>query len=207
MTQTVVLVPGVGLGGTELAVLAWRLRRSGYQVRIFWTNPWSGNLAAKARALHGMLSEHRIESPYFVAHSFGGLIVLQLLADYPQWAVTRVVTLGSPLRGCGAALRVMRIPGGRWVVGEALASEASAQSLPIPAGCDAGSIAGRFNFLLGLWLCPHKPNDTIVCVDETCHPQLAAHRVLFVSHTSMLVSAQVSAQVLYFLRVGEFLPE
>ena len=204
ITNTIVLVPGIGLGGAELLYLAWQLRRSGYQARIFWTNPWRGDLAAKASALHRLLTQNEIETPSFVAHSFGGPIVLRFMHDYPNFKVGRSVMLGSPLTGCIAARRVMRIPGGRWIVSEALASTASEPDLSITAGCETGSIAGRANVLLGLFLCPRQPNDTIICVEETKHPGLTAHCVLFVSHTGMLVSRQVSERVVRFLRTGRF---
>ena len=204
ITNTIVLVPGIGLGGAELLFLAWHLRRSGYQTRIFWTNPWRGDLAAKARALHRLLTRFEIETPSFVAHSFGGPIVLRFMHDYPKFKVGRIVMLGTPLTGCISAQRVMRIPGGRWIVGEALASTASGLNIPIAADCETGSIAGTANVLMGCFLCPRQSNDTIICVDETRHPGLIDHCVLFVSHTGMLVSRQVSERVVRFLRTGRF---
>ncbi|HLJ56023.1 MAG TPA: alpha/beta hydrolase [Chthonomonadaceae bacterium] len=166
-SRIVVLVPGVGLFGLELAVLAARLRARRYRVAIFCTNPWAGTLASKAADLSDMLARRRIESPSFVAHSFGGRIVLRLLDDYPELLPARVVTLGSPLTGCGAARRAMRLPGGRWIVTPALADAACAEALAIPVGCELGSIAGRTNLLLGHLLCPGLQNDTIVAEKET----------------------------------------
>ena len=115
MAETIVLVPGIGLGGAELLPLAWRLRRSGYHATIFWTNPWRGNLAAKASALRRLLIARQIERPSFVTHSFGGRIVLQLLNDYPEQSVGRVVALAFAahrlLRGPAHAART------RWALG------------------------------------------------------------------------------------------
>lgn len=204
MVETVILVPGIGLSGIEFFVLARHLRNHGYRVKIFWKNPWRQGLAANAKALNHMLAEQQTKMHHLVAHSLGGLVALQMLHDYPQQQVGRVVMLGTPLLGCLAARRVLRIPGGHWVIGETLASVCTKSDLPFPAAYGVGCIAGRLNFGLGLALCPHKPNDTLVCVEETQHPHLSAHCVLFVSHTSMLFSKQVSERVVTFLRSGVF---
>ena len=201
------MVPGIGLGGSELLVLAWRLRQGGYRVKIFWKNPWRRSLGASAAALHQWLAEQQIETPHVVAHSLGGWVVLQLLRDYPQQQVGRIVMLATPISGCLAARRVLRIPGGRIVLGEALASVCSEPDLSFPPKCDIGVIAGRLNLLLGLVLCPRKPNDTLVCIQETQHPDLADHCVLPVSHTSILLSRQASERVTCFLRSGVFAAE
>ena len=204
MRETVILVPGLALGGVELAVLGWRLRRQGFDTRTFWTNPWRGNLAAKAVGLRHMLTSHGIDAPSFVGHSFGGRIVMEFLNDYPEARAGRVVTLGTPLTGCSAAQRVLTLPGGRWILGEAVTTAASRPFPSIPTGRAVGSIAGRANLLLGLWLCPRQPSDTVIGVEETWHPELAAHCVLWVSHISILVSARTASQVVEFLRTGRF---
>jgi pimeloyl-ACP methyl ester carboxylesterase len=204
MTETVILVPGIGLGGSELLVLAWHLRRSGLRVEIFWKNPWRCSLAASAQALHQMLQARQIEMPHLVAHSLGGQVALQMLRDYPQQRVGRIVLLGTPLSGCLAARRMLRLPGGRWILGEALASVCGQPAPPFSFSWEIGAVAGRLNFLLGLVLCPHRHNDTLVCVEETQHPDLRDHCVLLVSHTSMLLSKRVSARIICFLRSGTF---
>jgi pimeloyl-ACP methyl ester carboxylesterase len=192
------------MGGLELVVLARHLRREGYRVTIFWRNPWQGNLTDQAKALYQMLVGQQNETPHLVAHSMGGRVVLQMLQDYPQQEVGRIVLLGTPLGGCLAAKRIMRIPGGHYVLGKALSFVGSNPVVAFPEGREIGSIAGRFNFLLGVVFCPHKPNDTLVCVEETRHPHLADHCVLRVSHTSMLFSHPVSKQVVSFLRRERF---
>jgi len=202
--ETIVLVPGIGLGGAELLVLQWRLRRCGYQTKIFWTNPWRGTLAEKAKALHAMLVESNTEAANLVGHSFGGRVILQMLNDFPECRLGRIVTLGSPLTACTATDRILRLPGGRWVVGETVTVAATQPQQIIPSGREVGSVAGRLNFLVGLVLCPRKSNDSIIGVDETRHPDLKDHRTLFVSHTGMLTSKRVSDHVVRFLHSGNF---
>lgn len=64
--------------------------------------------------------------------------------------------------------------------------------------------AGRINFLPGLPLAPGRANDSLICVDETRHPGLTDHRVLPVSHSSMLLCPRVAGYVHRFLRTGAF---
>ena len=201
----VVLVPGIGLGGTELLWLAGRLRGKGYRVRIFWWNPWRRTLNRSSEELHRTLSA--IDSPeiYLIAHSLGGLVSLRTLQDHPDARVRRMVALGSPLNGCVAARRVLRCPGGRWLLGEAATSIAFGTKLSVPEGCEVGSIAGAFNLLFGFLLCPRRRNDTLICVEETRHEALTDHCTLWVSHTSMLLSTRVSDQIVSFLRTGRFI--
>jgi hypothetical protein len=78
--------------------------------------------------------------------------------------------------------------------------------LEIPAGIEAGAIAGNRRFGLGrlIGLDVPLPNDGVVAVEETRHPQLADHLVMRVSHSEMLVSAAVAREVAAFLATGSF---
>ena len=49
-----------------------------------------------------------------------------------------------------------------------------------------------------------KPNDGVVCLDETKFPALRDHIALPVGHTLMLVSPRIARQTAAFLRAGEF---
>ena len=57
MSQAIVLVPGLGLGGAELFVLSRRLRKLGYAVILFRHFPWRGTLGEKANCLQSVVSK------------------------------------------------------------------------------------------------------------------------------------------------------
>ncbi len=206
--ETVILIPGIGLGGIEFLLFAARLRREGFTVRTFWKTPWRRPLADTARYLQAKLrkveAEEGVERPHLVGHSLGGLLALQLLRDYPQQQLGRIVMLGAPLTNCIGAQRTLRVPGGRLLLGPALVAHCLHPDLPSPDGIEVGSIAGSLHLVLGHLLCPGKTNDTLVCEEETWHPDLTAHCVLPVSHISMVNSPEVSRQVAIFLRKGVF---
>ena len=206
--ETVILIPGIGLGGIEFVFFAARLRRKGFHVVTFWKTPWRRPLADTARDLYAKLQEvtsvagaHKL---HLVGHSLGGLLVLQMLRDFPHQQVGRIVMLGTPLTGCIAARRTLKVPGGRLLLGQALTSFCLCPDLEIPTDCVVGSIAGRINLLLGYLLCPSRSNDTLVCLEETWHPKLTAHCVLPLSHFNMVNSPEVCRQVAIFLRKSAF---
>lgn len=206
-TKRIVLVPGIGLGGCELLVLGWYLKRQGFHAQIFWRNPWRRSLQDSAELLHRFLQRYQDETVHLVGHSLGGLVVLQTLQDYPTTPVGKIVTLGTPHCGCLAARRVLKAPGGRGLLGEALVSACHETILPIPPGCAVGAIAGSLNMLLGFLLCPQNANDTLVCVNETQHPDLTAHCILPVSHSGMVMSHKVSIMIARFLHTESFSSE
>jgi hypothetical protein len=78
--------------------------------------------------------------------------------------------------------------------------------LAIPPGVEAGAIAGSRGLGLGrlVGLDVPLPNDGVVAVEETEHPQLADHLVMPIAHSAMLVSGAVARQVAAFLAHGRF---
>jgi hypothetical protein len=70
---------------------------------------------------------------------------------------------------------------------------------------EIGAIAGTVAFGLGRMVTRlPKPNDGVVCVDETNFPALRDHLALPVGHTVMLASPRVARQTAAFLRTGAF---
>lgn len=206
MADTVVLVPGIGFAGAELRPLARRLTRFGYDVRLFPHLPGRLSLAESAALLHRFAAPLDGERVHYVAHSLGGRVTLRLFADHPDRPPGRLVFLGTPLLGCRAARRVLALPGGRGLIGAGVASVSAAETPApsLPPGREVGVIAGRLNFLSGFLLAPGQANDSLICVEETRHPDLTDHRVLPVSHSSMLLSPRVAECVDRFLRTGMF---
>jgi len=204
MADSIVLVPGLGLGGAEMLFLSRRLRKRGYSVTLFRHCPWCRTLSDKAAALQQVVSA--IDSPvvHFVGHSMGGLIVLQMFADYPDQRPGRVALLGTPMNGSIAAQRVLRLPLGKFLVGTCMTTACAATPLPLPCDREVGSIAGRINLGIGWLLWLPRPNDSLVAVVETQRSEIEETAELPVSHTGMLLSSRVAALVDSFLKTGAF---
>lgn len=143
---------------------------------------------------------------HFVAHSLGGIIVLGLLERDDIPVIGRIVLIGSPVGGSGAARGLARLPGGRAALGRSLVERMDAKLAAAVSGREIGIIAGRMPVGMGRVFAPDLPvpNDGAVTVAET---ELAGARdsiVLDVSHSGMLVSRAVAQQVCAFLRNGAF---
>jgi len=143
---------------------------------------------------------------HLIGHSLGGIVILKMIEHFGIERIGRIVSLGSPFCGSVAAANLRRLPGGKYLLGRAMAQanqEAAERSWN--GARELGVIAGDRARGMGRLLGPlPKPNDGTVAVAETRLPGATDHIVLPVTHFSMLWSADVADQVVAFLRDGRF---
>ena len=200
MSAQLVLVPGLWMPGMAMAVLGARLSRHGYRVRTFGYRgraPYEANLDALARFADG--------EAFFVGHSLGGVLILDMLNRHPQVQALGAVLLGAPVRGCLAGRRFGAAGLGRWMMGEcrALWNERAARwSRPAPLGV----VAGTTPFGLGRMVNGRLPglNDGVVQVDETTVDGMTARALVAQGHSMLIVSGRVSRLVHRFFSSGRF---
>jgi pimeloyl-ACP methyl ester carboxylesterase len=200
----VVLVPGLWMPAAAMTLLAARLRRHGYDVRVF---PYSGrrpsdvNIERLARFVREKLDGR---AAHFVGHSLGGVLILDMLNRHPEVAARSAVLLGAPVRGCFAGRRLGVAGVGRWMMGGCgpLWEERPATwRRPAPLGVVAGTLPvglGRaFGSLPGA-------NDGVVCVAETVVEGMAAHALVPLGHSVLIASGRVARMVERFISGGRF---
>jgi pimeloyl-ACP methyl ester carboxylesterase len=206
--ETVVLVHGLWMRGWVMALLGLRLRRCGFHVVAFSYPSVRCSLSQNARRLSRFAAGVPGRRVHFVGHSLGGLVVLQMLAEFPEARSGRVVLLGTPYRTSHAAHGMARVAPGRGLIGRGLGQWLAQTSHPSAAGREVGVVAGSRSLGFGRLLggLP-RPNDGVVAVDETRVPGARDHAVLKVSHSGMLVSAAVARQACAFLKDGHFLQD
>lgn len=203
--ELVVLVHGLWMAGPVWTLFMRRLRRAGYQVASFSYPSVRQTLDESARALEAFARARHARRVHFVGHSLGGLVVLRMLSDAGTLAAGRVVLLGSPAAGSGAVEQLRGTRTGRVVLGAALPAWRAEYGVSVASRLQVGAIAGTRRFGLGLLLVQlPPPNDGVVAVEETRLAGLADHLVLPVSHSGMIVSAQVASEVANFLHGGRF---
>jgi pimeloyl-ACP methyl ester carboxylesterase len=203
-TRPVLLLHGLWMRSLALVPLARRLRAHGFDCRRFDYPTIRGGPGPAVERLCAELRRQGEQEIDLVAHSLGGLVALQALRCAPEVRVRRVVCLGSPLRGSRAAALLAG-----WPIGPLLLGASGAllrEGLPAwDGGAEIGMIAGctpvGMGRLVGGLPLPH---DGTVCLEETALPGLADRIVLATTHSSMLFSAAVAAQVAAFLRDGRF---
>lgn len=200
MSAQLLLVPGLWMPGAAMGVLGARLARRGYRVRTFGYRgraPYEANIDALARFADGR--------SFFVGHSLGGVLILDMLNRHPEVAAQGAVLLGAPVRGCLAGRRFAGGGLGRWMMGACreLWEERTARWLrPAPLGV----VAGTTPFGLGRMVSGRLPglNDGVVRVDETTVEGMTARTLVAQGHSMLIVSGRVSELVHRFCSSGRF---
>lgn len=207
--ETVVLVHGLWMGSWVMSAMGMRLRRCGFHTAFFSYPSMSSSLSRNALYLSGFVASLAASRIHFVGHSLGGLLILQMLAEFPEPRVGRVILAGSPYGACSVGTKLSRRGPGRHILGRSMlqwldqagtmhTTHNHPYELGVIAGCRSLG-AGRLIARLPV------PNDGVVTVEETRIPNVRDEIVLNVSHSQMLVSPEVARQVSAFLEQGHFL--
>ena len=205
--DTVVMVHGLWMTGTESGLLRRRLESEyGFVTRQYSYRSVSDGLKDNVALLREFIQAAPGDTVHVVGHSLGGLLAVHTQTEFPDPRPGRIVCLGSPLRGSIAARAVAGMPFGPDILGRTIQEAVLNGGLPEYRGTRAvGVIAGTLGFGLGVVIenLP-VPNDGTVAVAETKLPGITDHLELPVTHTGLLVSAEVASQTAFFLRHGEF---
>lgn len=207
MSGHVVLLHGIWLRGFTLGLLARRLREGGLEAS---SRDYASVTRSPEQSIDSV-AEYLATLPpgpvHVVGHSLGGLLALEVARRGHLPAGSRVVCLGTPLRGSAVARVLAGLVPLRWTLGQA--RELLCRGLDdwpdaVPVGMVAGSLPVGFGLLVpGL----ERPHDGIVAVTETQAPQLADHRCVAASHSGLLLSDAAARLVLAFLADGRFGPD
>jgi pimeloyl-ACP methyl ester carboxylesterase len=205
------------MGGRESILLRRRLSRAlEADTRIFAYSSVGAGLTENAAALGRYLRTIPADRVHLIAHSMGGLVVLELFepgsaargmaAGSTALPPGRIVLTGSPVRGSVSAARLASLPLGRTLLGRT-----ARDALLVPrerrwsGERELGVIAGELALGLGRLLGRvSAPSDGTVLVEETDLPGATEQLVLPVSHTGLMFSAKVARQAAAFLRDGRF---
>ncbi|WP_407354156.1 esterase/lipase family protein [Luteimonas sp. R10] len=200
--ERVVLLHGLWMPSAAMRWFAARLRGAGFVPELLGYPSILGDPDATVRRLVARLDGGG--RAHLVGHSLGGLVALQALADARRPAPGRVVCLGTPLCGSGAAKALSRRKPTALYLGRsgALLRRGCAAW---PPDAEVGMIAGRVPRGLGaLFAGFDGPHDGTVAVAETRAPGLTDHVVVDASHSGLLFSREAAERAARFLREGRF---
>jgi pimeloyl-ACP methyl ester carboxylesterase len=203
--EAVVLIHGLWMPALVMAVLARRLRRAGWATFRFAYSSRHVALRENAAALAAFVQDIDAPRVHFVAHSLGGLLLMQLLQDAPGLPPGRVVLLGTPYRGSHVANCLSRHAWGRWLCGLSLDGALLGDGPRWTGERELGIIAGNVPIGAG-WAVSGlaKPNDGTVAVAETVVAGRTDAITLPVTHSGLVFSAAVARQLVHFLNTGSF---
>lgn len=200
----IVLVHGLWNRGWYMTVMAKRLKAHGHDVEVFSYPTRNDCLDGHADDLHAFIGSIETDVLHLAGHSMGGLVILNMLSRFDDLPPGRVVLMGTPVKGSGVVRRLEKLPGQKWMFGKA--RENLLQGFQhSPENHETGMIRGTR--ALGLGRIAGKqgePSDGTVTLSEAELEGLKDSVDLDVSHTEMLVSAQVVEQLEQFLLHGKF---
>ena len=203
--DAVLLLHGAWMNPLVMAYLTHALRREGFASQALGYRTMRDPLEAHLSRLANQIANVEATRVHLVGHSLGGIIVMRYLQRVADPRVRRAVLLGSPVAGCRAAAGLAGRVGGELMMGQSLAVWRGPMDVSVNSRFEIGAIAGTRALGLGA-VVTHlpKPNDGVVCLDETKFPALRDHLALPLGHTMMLVSSRVARQTTAFLRTGAF---
>jgi pimeloyl-ACP methyl ester carboxylesterase len=204
--EAVVVVHGLWMIGSVMGLLRRRLEPRGFDVATFGYASIREGLESNAAKLAEFLARVPGGTLHLIGHSLGCVVIRALLESHAPDRPGRIVCLGPPFAGSVTAERVLRLPGGKHLLGRSMRDLIARGGFGAAAGGrEIGIIAGRIGIGLGrLFGGFDGPNDGMVTVAETRLDGAADHIVLPVAHTSLLWSREVARQSEHFLRVGKF---
>lgn len=183
MTRRLLLVHGLHNARWWLVPLTARLRSQGFEPESFGYASVVGGPEPAVRALVERLRDAPVDG--VVGHSLGGLIALEALRQAPDAAVSRVVCLGSPLRGSRIARAVAARAWTRPLLGRSatlLQAGLASWEGPAALGVVAGDVAQGMGRLFARF---DGASDGTVALEETRLPGLADHCVVHCSHAGL----------------------
>jgi len=207
MSETVVLLHGLGRTSASMLPLAIAARRRGYRVINWCYRSKTRSIAENADAFAKQVAPRLASASrvHFVTHSLGGIVVRRFLATQPLPNLGRVVMLAPPNGGSEVAdvmqqwlkpVRPLRELGTN--------DDSTPRALP-PAQFPVGVIAGSRSHipLFAQWM-HGVPNDGVVSVERTKLEGMKDFVVLHRTHTCLPWAPDAIRQVFSFLANERF---
>ena len=203
--ESVVLVHGLWMTGLEMHWLGGRLEECGYNVHYFHYSSLTKSPRESAGKLAEFIGQIACQRLNIVAHSMGGIVVLNLFDQFDRLPEGRVLLLGSPVLGSGIARVAAANIGLRMFLGsaspdgltEAAPAWGGERALGVIAGTSAVGVGRILGGLQGA-------SDGTVSVCETRLPGATDFVTLDVNHMGMLFSRKVAREECFFLHYGRF---
>jgi pimeloyl-ACP methyl ester carboxylesterase len=202
----VILLHGLYLSAFATRLWQHHLQSQGYAAHGFSYASMHNTLSQNAKALADYIRTIEADTVHCVGHSLGGLVLLQMLHEFPDARIGRLVLVGCPYNNAYVPTQLADSAAGRGLIGNSMSQWLKQVPVVVPAQFEIGVIAGTRAVGLGRVAAPGLPlpNDGTVALEETKLPGMRDHLTLHVSHTEMLFSPQVMQAMTFFLRNGHF---
>ncbi|MDP2126657.1 MAG: alpha/beta hydrolase [Pseudohongiella sp.] len=211
--ECVILLHGMGRTDFSMRKMARTLADAGYSVSNVHYESRTHTIEQLADlAINEGLEECRaLNAPliHFATHSLGGILVRYYLSEHSINELGRIVMLAPPNHGSQIIDVFGRVPGFELFTGDPASQLGTAGPDSIPANLppvdfELGVIAGNrsFNPIFSMTLPEH--DDGKVTVESTKIDGMLDFIEMPYTHTFIMQRAAVIAQVIHFLKYGEF---
>ncbi len=203
--EILVIAHGLWMGSAMLGLQRHRLGKLDLPTYSFSYPSVRGDLSSNSRRLADFCEKLPSDKIHLVGHSLGGLVILAMLQQFPDIPVGRIVLLGAPVAGNRVAQELAKRRVLKAALGLSIGQWLAEQPQNYLFDYEIGVIAGRKSIGAGrLFVRIPRPNDGIVTVAETKYANAKDSIILNVSHSGMLFSREVTAQIAAFLKTGSF---
>ncbi len=202
----IVVLHGWGLSGFVTRYWCRRFAQAGFAPSPFSypsrKRSLDHNVAELARYIESLGHDAPV---HLVGHSLGGIMIMQCLATHRFNNLGRVVMVGTPFQGSAPAQKLKAMRFGPLLLGKTIVQWQGVHAKDLPPGLEVGTIAGTSPVGIGrMWSALDIPHDGTVSVSETHVPFATDRTVMKVTHSEMLISSAVTAQIVQFLQHGQF---
>ena len=203
MPEAVVLLHGMGRTWISMALLALRLRRSGYETHLFGYSPRRESLDELTQRLKALI-DNEVKAPAYnlIGHSLGNIIVRNGFRTGYRSGLKRVVMLSPPNGPAALASSMRHSRVYKWMTGDSgqkLGDGSFYEQLPVPT-VEFGVVAGDRGHRVGF----NEPNDGVVRVENTKLEGMRDWVLVHHTHTFIMMSSDTFTLCIEFLRNGSF---
>jgi len=203
--ETIILVHGIWMQGVLMQLLAWRLRRFGYQTRTVSYPFLRQSPAQNAKILAEALAKVQTPIVHWAAHSLGGIVWLHFVNSNVELPPGRTVLLGSPVQGSETARRIYSKRWLRPLLGRSVEQGLLGGAPLNLAQRSVGLIRGGGWFSLGrFFIGSTAPGDGVVLHTETTVAGVADTVEVPCSHSMLVFCGRSARKTAEFIASGQF---